>query len=712
MTTANQSRVWRIIPLLITVYILSVVARAQYGGGTGEPDDPYQIWTSEQMNQIGANSRDWHKNFILMNDIDLSTYTGRTFNIIGSSYGHPFNGIFNGNSKIISNFTYARTNSDYIGLFGCTAENAEIKNLGLVDPTVEARTGEYVGSLVGCSNGTMIGCYAQGVTVLGNNHVGGLVGSNGGSFSECHVTGIVSGNHDVGGLAGYNSDIMYNCYTTAIVIGGDTTGGLVGWNNGIITICYSTACVSGKNNIGGLIGINGLIVNDSYSTGNVSGDEKVGGLVGGHAWDATITNCYSTGNVSGNEDVGGLLGLNSALSVGILYSVKGSFWNIETSGQATSPGGTGKTTIEMHDFKIYQQAGWDFIGEKEDGLHELWQMPEGGCYPVLAAFYGYTPPKLQGLGTFENPYLISDGLGLGAIIYYSSRAHYRLVNSIDLIGIRWCSAVIPSFAGTFDGNNLTISNLTIQGGGYLGLFGKLKSGAEIKDLGAVGLNITGSGSCNGGLVGNNRHSSIINCYITGIVKGNNKVGGLVGANLESSITRSYSKAKVTGYHYVGGLVGQGMWGSITRSHSNSTVNGSSVVGGLAGCNWNHSIINCYSSGRISGDRYIGGLVGLNREGTINNAYSTDKVNGNNYVAGLVGINEEGNIISCFWDMENSGFLISAGGVGKTTAEMQTASTFLEVGWDFVGETINGTEDIWWILEGQDYPRLWWETEGN
>ena len=20
---------------------------------------------------------------------------------------------------------------------------------------------------------------------------------------------------------------------------------------------------------------------------------------------------------------------------------------------------------------------------------------------------------------------------------------------------------------------------------------------------------------------------------------------------------------------------------------------------------------------------------------------------------------------------------------------------------------NGTEDIWWILEGQDYPRLWW-----
>jgi len=47
-------------------------------------------------------------------------------------------------------------------------------------------------------------------------------------------------------------------------------------------------------------------------------------------------------------------------------------------------------------------------------------------------------------------------------------------------------------------------------------------------------------------------------------------------------------------------------------------------------------------------------------------------------------------------------------MSKTTAEMQTASTFLEDGWDFMDETENGNEDIWWIDEGQDYPRLWWE----
>ena len=49
-----------------------------------------------------------------------------------------------------------------------------------------------------------------------------------------------------------------------------------------------------------------------------------------------------------------------------------------------------------------------------------------------------------------------------------------------------------------------------------------------------------------------------------------------------------------------------------------------------------------------------------------------------------------------------------GGTGLTTAEMQTAATFLEAGWDFIGETENGTDEVWWIDEGQDYPRLWWE----
>ena len=44
----------------------------------------------------------------------------------------------------------------------------------------------------------------------------------------------------------------------------------------------------------------------------------------------------------------------------------------------------------------------------------------------------------------------------------------------------------------------------------------------------------------------------------------------------------------------------------------------------------------------------------------------------------------------------------------TTTEMQTMSTFTDAGWDFVGETANGTDDIWTICNGGDYPRLTWQ----
>ena len=93
---------------------------------------------------------------------------------------------------------------------------------------------------------------------------------------------------------------------------------------------------------------------------------------------------------------------------------------------------------------------------------------------------------------------------------------------------------------------------------------------------------------------------------------------------------------------------------------------------------------------------------------MNQCYSTGAVTGKNYVGGLVGSGYGTAVTACFWDTQTSHQVTSAGGTGKTTTQMQTAKTFLDAGWDFVGETKNGTADIWWILEGKDYPRLWWE----
>lgn len=69
---------------LLTLCLLSPLVGAQYGGGTGGPDDPYLIYTAEQMNAIGADWKDWDKHFKLMADIDLSAYAGTDFKIIGT----------------------------------------------------------------------------------------------------------------------------------------------------------------------------------------------------------------------------------------------------------------------------------------------------------------------------------------------------------------------------------------------------------------------------------------------------------------------------------------------------------------------------------------------------------------------------------------------------------------------------------------------------
>jgi hypothetical protein len=179
-----------------------------------------------------------------------------------------------------------------------------------------------------------------------------------------------------------------------------------------------------------------------------------------------------------------------------------------------------------------------------------------------------------------------------------------------------------------------------------------------------------------------------------VVSGADRVGVLVGAN-DGYVAQCYSTNVVSGDDYVGGLVGENTeWGFVSDCYGTGAVQGSEAVGGLAGSNGG-TVSCCYSTGPVTGSGpYIGGLVGgpLVRPSLFT----------------PVTVQIYGNVSHCFWDTRTSGQTASAGGIGLITVQMQTASTFLGAGWDFVGETANGTEDLWWILEGKDYPRLWWE----
>jgi len=119
---------------------------------------------------------------------------------------------------------------------------------------------------------------------------------------------------------------------------------------------------------------------------------------------------------------------------------------------------------------------------------------------------------------------------------------------------------------------------------------------------------------------------------------------------------------------------------------------------------------------ITGHRYVGGLV-ENNLGSVITCYSAGGiVCDDDCVFGLLlccgGFNGSGyshKIIGCFWDEDTSGLHKSVGGTGLSTPRMQQIVTYLNAGWDIVDARESGSDEhIWWILEGQDYPRLWWE----
>jgi hypothetical protein len=207
-----------------------------FAGGDGSPNNPYQIATAGQLNEV-RNYLDKH--FILTADInlDVAPYnTGKGWKPIGNNIS-SFDGNVNGNGHTIDGLFINRPSTDYVGLFRIT-NGATIESVGLTN-----------------------------VDVTGDEYVGGLVGLNfDNSFiTNSYATGNVTGTEDVGGLVGVNaeSSSILDSYATGSVTGDGVNGGLVGLNwNSSITSSYATGSVTGKSFVGGFLGI--------YSSGSLT----------------------------------------------------------------------------------------------------------------------------------------------------------------------------------------------------------------------------------------------------------------------------------------------------------------------------------------------------------------------------------------------------------------------------------------------------------
>jgi len=197
---------------------------------------------------------------------------------------------------------------------------------------------------------------------------------------------------------------------------------------------------------------------------------------------------------------------------------------------------------------------------------------------------------------------------------------------------------------------------------YVGVFGRVGTGAEIRNLGVENSFISGRDYV-GGLAGHNNSGTVTGCYATGAAEGFQFVGGLVGYNNSGTLTDCYATGSVTAAGHIGlasslrtawtgGLVGLNGSAMLRGCYATGTVTGAGEgVGGLVGNN-NGTVTTCYATGEVEGTRdvwseSVGGLVGRNG-GIVTGCYATGGVyEGHQSVGGLLGENSGGTVTCCY-----------------------------------------------------------------
>lgn len=364
-------------------------------------------------------------------------------------------------------------------------------------------------------------------------------------------------------------------------------------------------------------------------------------------------------------------------------------------------------------------------------------------------------------GTEGDPFQIEFIEDLNSIKSYASDGYYFLLkNDLNFLDEdsysdsgnmgdyeEWIP--IQDFNGFFDGNNYLIYDMVISQGGVdnVGFFSKMIGGVienlHLKNIDVVGRNYVG------GLIGDMSGSNeLINVSTHGEVRGASSTGGLVGRSVAQISGQSYADVNVySSGGDVGGLVGlmnggqlygvyatgniinssNGTWsqrfgglvgnfnvGSINQCYATGDVrNYYGMVGGLVGQTALYrEISNSYATGDVSvmvSNMQRGGLVGRCQRCTITKSYATSLVSTNGSAGGglVGGIYTPVTDTNNFWDVNTSNYLTSAMGTGLTTTEMMDFNSFNNANWDIVliGDYDNET---WFIDDGEDYPRLWFE----
>nr|WP_275446168.1 S-layer homology domain-containing protein [Paenibacillus sp. ACRSA] len=344
----------------------------------------------------------------------------------------------------------------------------------------------------------------------------------------------------------------------------------------------------------------------------------------------------------GNGSTGGDVPANSSSYNGIKASISSNNGSLVRSG--------------------YTFGGWN---TQADGLGVDYSADAEGVITSDVTLYVKWIKTLDvGTGTASDPYQITTAEELNTVRnYLDPDLYFKLAADIDLssYGEAWLpigEGVHGRFRGHIDGNGHKITGLTINrpNDNYAGLFGYITYDASVSNVILENVNVTGRQYV-GGLAGRIDGGGISNSSVSGSVKGTGTmVGGMIGYNYYGTVNNSFATAHITG-------------------NSNN-------VGGLVGSNFGE-ISYGYAVGNVTGNgNNIGGLVG-NNGGEINYSYAAGGVTGSgSNIGGLIGNNSSGPISNSFYDSGTTGQSDVDKGIGRSSTEMKTQSTYEDSNWDF------------------------------
>lgn len=472
---------------------------------------------------------------------------------------------------------------------------------GIVGAAYYTETGKemYITNCRNTADITSAGVGAGGIVGLSCANVSG--NTNTGAVKGKEVGGIVGEQKTYGSVTGNtNSGAVTNTGT-----GNYGTGGIIGWlryhgtsesaayqMSAIITVSgnSNSGTITGGNDAGGIVGVvyNSAVITDNSNTAaTLSGTTFAAGIVGNYqitaipaAVEPAKNKLTFTGNTStttldnitaNNKD---LLIYDNRQKVAQIGDKK--YATLEDAVEAAKIGDTIK--VIANDASLSVPEGWTISGSTLIPVDKTWHIAN---LDQLKEFQS----AVNGGNTFAGQTVVLDaGIDMAS------------VENWQPIG----NASEKKFAGTFDGQNHTISGLTITGGSYVGLFGYLGA-ATVQNVALVGANVSGVkrvGALVGQIAGN---ATIKNCSLdatSSVTGSDSNTGGLIGeasGSIVVTLEKLTNEAPVT-----------------------NTENGMSRAAGIlcqATSGASVTLKNCVNKGTITTNGgYAGGIVSAKQGG--------------------------------------------------------------------------------------------------